>query len=259
MKTFTRLLVIALISFATLTGCDGNSGVKPIPRLPPPSLSGWWGSTNSPVIDGLAHFIDCAVAETMELNCRLGTNDQGFLSAIQATVQINGSEVTGTGKFYAAPGTTLPDGSTVADLTISDGGFREGISLDLTIDAAGVSFSASFNYNALIHDRGSDLATVAGNYQRFDIYGDPASFSVNANGVITSQSNSGCVGNGQISIIDANFNVYDVTLDLTSCGALDGIYDGLGLTSFSSDPATNNIFVFDVFTSQSVIDAAAVK
>ena len=81
MKTFTRLVGISLISFATLTGCDGNGGAAPIP----PSLSGWWGGASNPAIDGIRHFIDCKVAETMELNCRLGTNDQGFLSAIQAT------------------------------------------------------------------------------------------------------------------------------------------------------------------------------
>ncbi len=93
------------------------------------------------------------------------------------------------------------------------------------------------------------------------IFGDPASFSVDANGVITSRSNSGCVGNGQISIIDVNFNAYGVTLDVTSCGALDGSYDGLGYTSWQSDnnSLANDIFIFDVFTSQSLIDDVAWK
>ena len=52
-------------------------------------------------------------------------------------------------------------------------------------------------------------------------------------------------------IIDANFNAYDVTLDVTSCGALDGMYDGLGLTQDAN--ATDDVFTFGVFTSQSVI------
>ena len=107
------------------------------------------------------------------------------------------------------------------------------------------------------YDRGSDLATVAGAYSSFDIFGDPASFSVDANGVITSQSNSGCVGNGQISIIDANFNAYNVTLDVTSCGALDGMYDGLGLTQ--DNVTMDDVFVFAVFTNQSTVIGAAEK
>ena len=70
---------------------------------------------------------------------------------------------------------------------------------------------------------------------------------------------SGCVGIGQITIIDANFNTYGMTFDVTNCGSLDGIYDGLGFTSFQSDPRANDVFAFDVFTSQSVIDGVAAK
>ena len=84
-----------------------------------------------------------------------------------------------------------------------------------------------------------------------------ASFSVDAGGVITSQSNSGCVSNGQISIIDPNFNAYKVTLDVTDCGALDGMYDGLGSTQ--DDVAMDDVFEFSVFTNHSTIIGVAEK
>jgi hypothetical protein len=182
-----------------------------------------------------------------------GTNV--LIAGAQGTVQLNGSQVTGTGTLYAAPGTTLPDGSTFAPLTIT--GTISGDSLDLTINAAGVSISLPTTFVASVYDRGSALATVAGTYATFDIFGDPASFSVDANGVIFSQSAAGCVSNGQISIIDANFNAYDVTLDVTLCGALNGMYDGLGLTLDTN--ATNDTFTLSVYTSQSVIIGHATK
>ncbi|MEN8259066.1 MAG: hypothetical protein ABFS02_00505, partial [Pseudomonadota bacterium] len=181
-----------------------------------------------------------------------------FVAGVQGTVQVNGSQVTGTGTLFAAPGTTLPDGSTFTPLTIT--GTLSGESLDLTIDAAGVSISVSTTFAASVYNRGSALATVAGVYSTFDFphrFGDPASFSVDANGVIFSQSTAGCVSNGQISIIDANFNAYDVTLDVTLCGALNGMYDGLGLTVDAK--ATDDHFIFSVFTSQSVINGHATK
>ena len=268
MKTITRLLSIALVSMATLTGCGGGGGgtVTPAAAAPPVappvnrSLSGQWnGHAVTPGSPDRTDDIFCLIAETLEFACEVDVQiNKVFVAGAQGTVQLNGSQVTGTGTLYAAPGTTLPDGSTFAPLTIT--GTLSGDSLDLTIDAAGVSISVSTTFNDSIYDRGSALATVAGVYSTFDIphrFGDPASFSVDANGVIFSQSTAGCVSNGQISIIDANFNAYDVTLDVTLCGALNGMYDGLGLTVDAN--ATDDHFIFSVFTSQSVINGHATK
>jgi hypothetical protein len=63
--------------------------------------------------------------------------------------------------------------------------------------------------------------------------------------------------NGQVTIIDAAFNVYDVTLDVASCGGLDGMYDGLGLTQDAV--GMDDLFVFAVFTAQSTIVGEAEK
>jgi|GEM_PF-4712718 len=194
--------------------------------------------------------IDCLIAETLEFICAMtDATTSAFLAGAQGTVQVNGSQVTGTGTLHAVPGTTLVDGSTVANLTII-GTVSEGVSLNLTIAAAGGSISVSTTFDAT-YNRGSDLATVAGVYPTFDIFGDPASFVIDANGVITSTSTSACVSNGQIAIIDTAFNAYDVTLDVASCGPLNGSYTGLGLTQDAA--ATDNVFSFGVFTTLSVI------
>lgn len=197
--------------------------------------------------------IDCLVAETLEFVCIL-TDATTVLAGAQGTVQVTGTSVTGTGTLVAAPGTTLADGSTFANLTIT-GTVDENTSLNLTIAAAGTSTAVTTTYNAL-YERDSDLATVAGVYSGFEIFGDPASFVVDVMGGITSQSGSGCVGSGQITIIDAGFNAYDVslTLDVATCGAVSGLYDGLGLTD--DDIATDDVFSFAVFTTDSVIVAS---
>ena len=59
------------------------------------------------------------------------------------------------------------------------------------------------------------------------------------------------MGNGLITIIEAGFNAYDVALDVTSCGALNGSYNGLGVTA--DEAATDDVFSFGVFTTTSVI------
>jgi len=213
------------------------------------SGSGFAGSTDN---------ITCVVSELMETACVITdpTTDEILVSAA-ATLQIaNVTQASGTGSLYASPGLTLINGKTVAPLTITAGTIAEGITLDLTVDGAGSTNDVATVFDAT-YNRGSALATIAAVYTSFDIFGDPSSFTIDAAGVITGQSNSGCVLNGQLAIIDAMFNVYDVTLDVASCGGLDGTYDGLG--SSQDGAAMDDLFVFAVFTAQSVIVGEAQK
>jgi len=202
--------------------------------------------------------IGCVVAETLEVACVLTdpVTDE-IIGAAQASVQVtNTDQVSGTGTLYAAPGFVLNDGSVFAALTITGGTVSERNTLDLTIDAAGATTTVSTTYDA-VYDRGSDLATVAAVYTTFDIFGDTSSFAIDANGAISAQSNSGCVANGQVTIIDDMFNAYDVSLDVSSCAGLDGSYEGLGFTQDMN--ATDDEFLFGVFTSQTAIIGAPVK
>ena len=202
--------------------------------------------------------IGCLVSNTLVFACVLSDATTGdILASAQGTVAIaNGNQVSGSGTLHAAPGLTLSDGSTVAALTISGGTVSESNTLNLTVDAAGVTSTISTTFDAT-YDRGSDLATIAAVYTTFDIFGDPSSFTIDAAGVITGQSNSGCVLNGQVSIIDAAFNTYDVSLDVASCGALDGMYAGLGTSQ--DDVVMDDTFVFAVFAAQTAIVGVAEK
>ncbi len=199
--------------------------------------------------------VGCLVATTLEFVCvvtDVATGD--FVAGIHGAGQVIDNQIIGSGTGHAAPGKTLADGSTITDVIINLGTVRDRADLNLTLGAAETSTSVSTAYDNSF-EQGSDMSTVAGSYSSFDIFGDPASFSVDAGGVITSQSNSGCVGNGQISIIDPNFNAYKVTLDVTDCGALNGMYDGLG--SMQDDADMDDVFEFGVFTNHSTIIGVA--
>jgi len=202
--------------------------------------------------------IACIVAETMEFACAIVDTVSGnFIASAQGTIQIaNLNQVSGSGTLYAVPGFTLNDGSTFAALTISAGTVSEGNTLDFTVDAAGTTSTVSTIFDAL-YNRGSDLATVAAVYTTFDIFGDISSFTIGATGVITGNSVAGCVLNGQVTIIDAAFNAYDVALDVANCAGLNGMYDGLGISD--DDVVMDDSFAFAVFTAQTVIVGEAVK
>lgn len=202
--------------------------------------------------------VDCVVATNLEVACVVtATATDDVISAAHAVFQIvNVDQLSGSGTLYAVPGSVLNDGSTFSAITITGGTFIEGNSLDFIIDAAGVTTTVSATYDP-IYGRGSSLETVAGTYTSFDIFGDPSSFAIDANGAISAQSESGCVANGQVTIVAAAFNAYNVSLEVSNCAGLDGLYDGLGITQDSN--ATNDEFPFAVFETQTVILGAPVK
>jgi hypothetical protein len=203
----------------------------------------------------------CLVADTMEFICAVEDAIGDIVASAQGTLQVaNGNQVSGSGSVYAVSGSVLGNGSTIAPLTLSGGTVVEGTSLDFTLDAAGGTAAVSMMYDT-DYDRGSALATIEAVYQTFDIYGDNSSFMIDASGVITGNSGSGCVLSGQVTIIDSAFNAYDVALDLANCGGafavLNGSYDGLGLTQ--DDLGTDDSFAFGVFNAQNTIIAAATQ
>ena len=202
--------------------------------------------------------IDCVITTSLEAACVLTqTATDEVVAAAQAAIQVaNGNQISGTGTLYATPGFVLTDGSVVAALTITGGTFVERGTLDLTVNAAGVTSSVSTIFDA-VYDRGSSLDTVAGVYTSFDIFGDPSSFAIDANGAISMQSNAGCIANGQVTIIDALFNAYGVSLEVNNCAGLDGSYDGLGVTQDMN--TTDDEFPFAVFSGQTTIVGDPVK
>ncbi|MDX1517311.1 MAG: hypothetical protein R3288_10750 [Woeseiaceae bacterium] len=200
----------------------------------------------------------CAISSALEFVCLVtDSTTDALIAGLTGTLQVSANgDVTGTGTIYAPPGETLPDGDTLAPLTIGSGTATTDTSLDFVLDAAGTRNTITTVFDTEFN-RGSSLATVEGTYTMFDIFGDPSSFVIDAAGAISAQSNSGCVGAGQVTIIDAADNVYDVNLDLSSCGALNGTYDGLGITG--DENAMNDEFVFGVFNAQGMVIGDAIK
>ncbi|RLA23124.1 MAG: hypothetical protein DRQ63_12005 [Gammaproteobacteria bacterium] len=232
-------------------------------------------TTGEIVIDlltfGYAGFVEsngeifCLVAETAEFVCvtsdGLGDVDASAQGMLQIT---NGTAVSGNGTLHALPlpGLTLGNGATVAALSISAGTVSEGATRGFTVDAAGGTATVAMTPDPdESYDRASALTTVAAVYASFDLFGDSSSLVIDDMGVISGASNELCVLSGQVSIIDATFNAYDVTLDLANCtgtrAGFDGTYNGLGFTG--DDIGTDDVFIFIVFNADHTLGGEAKK
>jgi len=225
-----RLLPVILLSLA-LTACGGGGGgdgdSPPASQSPPPpanqSVGGIWEGTDS---DGDA--IIGLVTETGAFHF-LDPDGQGFGTA---TVS-NGSQVAASYTYVADLGTTFVDGSTGATCTLT-GTVVERVSLSVnsqctTTRGTTGQNSATLAFNAL-YNRDASLATIAGNYN--DV-GDV--LNINSGGVVFEQDASeGCILNGQVTVVNAAYNAYQVQFTVSNCNASYAALNGTSWTGLAT-------------------------
>lgn len=262
-----KLSLIAVVCLVTLTACGGggSGGSSDTntsqPSAPEPSnekVSGIWFGTSTGQQSGFTNDVSCLITQAEDLACFLFDPSTGQLSgAVHATANVtNGDDVSGSGSFYAAPGYVLFDGSTFSDFTVNSGTVDEGNSLVLTVNGGGESSDVSLTYDAL-YDRDSSLSAIAGVYRNFTVDGVPTSLSIDENGELFAQSQTGCVGNGEVAIEDPMFNEYSMTITISNCPGLDGTYNGLAVSDDFA--ATDDALLFGVFSGQIAILGAAIE
>lgn len=150
-------------------------------------------------------------------------------------VDIDGTQLAGTanvsGNFldslfdgFAADGDLFPDGTTFGSVLVR-GLVDTAASLTLSYQGAGDTGALALTYDA-VYENGSSLATVADDWSFDDGAGDTTDISIAANGDITGSDSDGCTYGGSVSLIDPNFNAYQVDLTLAVCADA-GNYSGL--------------------------------
>jgi len=213
MKPFARFLyVLSLTAFCA--ACGGGGGASSPPRLSPPpvvnaSPGGIWTG-----IDSDGDLIAAFVTETG----RFHVIDE-FLNQGSGILSVsNGNDVTANFQLVTEFGFTFPDGTTLADCTLS-GTVIERQTMSVTVNCtttAGLQdqITVALNYDP-IYERDSSLATIAGTYDD----GSGIVTDIASDGMIFEQDPvSGCVTNGQVSVIDnGTFNLYDVEIGFSNC------------------------------------------
>lgn len=77
-------------------------------------------------------------------------------------------------------------------------------------------------------DRPSALDVVAGVYTRSTSNGYTMTMTIGANGQVTGSDSRGCVFTGTVTVPDPTHNIYGMDTTVTTCGSLDGHYQGMG-------------------------------
>lgn len=86
--------------------------------------------------------------------------------------------------------------------------------------------SLTISYND-IYEQDSSLDQVAGKWSFIDRDGLVIELAIDEFGIAQGQDSDQCEYDGEVTIINADYNVYEVVLDISNCGSVDGKYKGM--------------------------------
>ena len=132
-------------------------------------------------------------------------------------------DVSLTGHMHA--GSTFPDGTTVGPWTMNvdhPNGGMSGLH-----SGAGDTGHFSLTRNPM-WSRPASLQTLAGVYSRSTWSGYSMTMAIGTDGQIVATDTRGCSITGAATVPDATRNLYALSATVTSCGSLDGTYQGKG-------------------------------
>jgi hypothetical protein len=212
MKLKNMFMMAVLVMVIFLTGCNNGGGGGSTHSNQ--SANGIWVGT---LVDNKYGNFD--------LMCFIHSGEIIAISEIagrvyKGTYNVSGDNFSGHVKAYEIGGGLVDSGSVKGTLV-------EKVSLNVNFQSKTTNGSVSLKFDEL-YDRDSALSYIEGRWRVSDgSYG--VTMVIDSYGVIKGSDTENCRGNGLVSILDPDYNMYGVDLDITQCGPYNGSYDGLAV------------------------------
>ena len=158
------------------------------------------------------------------------------------TGDVTGTTLTASGTIFPAAGSTMPNGQSVANVTIPTGTVTQRVSITGAYSGGGETGVFTLNYDPKT-SRGASLPAVAGTYTSTGpTPSQSASLTITSLGSLTYATGAGCNATGTFAVPDAGYNVYTFTLNAGVCGTVPAATFN-GLATLDDNPAggTNNL------------------
>jgi hypothetical protein len=225
----TLNLVPVAVSLALLSACGGGSGS---PASPPPSGSPSPVTSPAATVGIYKGTITSTATTAQPVSIVALTGPDGHSMWMSTDGRVWSGQMPQTGSHFDATfdghmyeGAHFPDGSNHG-------------SWSMTVDHPATGMHGQFHGNGDVGsftmdlspmwNRPASLATVAGVYTRTTSSGYSMTMTLSSNGQMSGQDTRGCVFSGTVSVPDTNHNLYRLDAAVSSCGALDGEYAGMG-------------------------------
>lgn len=222
---------LAMLALAlALAGCGGSGLSDSSSSATSASAAGIWTGTDSSSGLSLTGIVNSA-----------GVADFIRSDGVQyvGSVQVAGDTLAATLDGYTQFGSQFSDGSIsgvgTLNATVST---NSSISGTLSFTTSGNSASSStwtLTFDTL-YNSSSSLSAISGNYTDATT-NDPANgttVSISGSGAISAQNASnGCVLNGQVTVQNASYDIYQVTYSYASCSGADATLNGIEFTGLA--------------------------
>lgn len=233
-RYFFVLLFVLVSACGSSSGGDSGSDSGPAPT----NAGGIWTGSTFDDQSGLTFRADGVITENGGSGRFFNENGVQFIfSGISGTDGKLNATITAVAPF----GSTFVDGSVITQGTLTGTvSERQSLEGDWSLNTSETgTFTMSYDDN---YEAGSSLSRTQGLW--LDPFG--VTWDISADGTMFSQDSFGCTANGQVSIINENFNVYEITVTLSgNCEGMEGDYDGLGVTD-TDGAASHNMLVLQI-------------
>jgi|PlaIllAssembly_1097288.scaffolds.fasta_scaffold28132_3 hypothetical protein len=228
---FHKILPAALAAALALTACGGGGGADSSatsgagPTSPPATTaattSGVWKGSIVSTTTGQASSV---IALTGADGHSAWMTTDGRVWSGQFPMTGDHFNATFSGHMY--DGVHFPDGTNHGTTSMMVD-HHSGSATSGRYTGSGDTGTFNMNLNPM-WDRPASLGTVAGVYTRSTSNGYTMTMTVSANGQVNASDSRGCLMSGTIGVPDAAHNMYRMNATVTSCGSLDGAYQGMG-------------------------------
>lgn len=238
MKIKSQILLI-VISLAVLVSCGGGGSTT---STPPPAVQNadpggiWRGTFTSDVVNETADALG-VVTENGEIRfLSFGEGAQFF-----GQLNVTGNSFSGTLNAVSLAGFQFINGSSSGTVSVS-GTISSRVQISGSYSGVGDSGTFAFTYDPL-YERQSSLSRISGNWSaggdllfKAGTVGNvdgAIGVVIESNGVLSAGDTDFCDYDGLANVLDSSFNVYDVQVNISACGSLNGQYQGFGVLSDS--------------------------
>ena len=245
MKNFSTIVFMLVLAACGGGGVQGVDLSGPGSSPPNPTNPGgiWFGTLTSP---DLTIAIEGVVTEDGEGRFVDENGTQYVVTGIGGSGEIRGI----TFDAYAQGGYQFLDGSTTATGNLTGTVVERSTFSGSFSFSTGESGTIAMDYDP-IYDRDSSLAKLSGSWDE-----GSGIMTVDPDGSFFEQDQFGCVYDGQVSIIDAMFNAYRLTMTVSNCDLANGNYDGLGVLADLIVDGDEDLFIVQMNSLELIFTAS---
>lgn len=238
-----RKLISILIILST-AACGGGSGGAPVLRPPPVVVNadpgGFWTGTLANEDMTFEELVGITTADGQFTLISVDTFGPDTFAQYIGNLTVVGSDISGSGKAYAEPGSTWGNGSVVLDITLTAIVNEQDTMSGLLQNSIGETVTFELDYDPE-YEKPSSIGLLEGTWYVYNEMLNPTlTLTVQADGSFSGQNSIGCHSLGQVTIIDAGFNVYGWDVTISGCGIF-GDYSGVAVLGdiVTGDPANS--------------------